>query len=334
MIPIAINGYGRIGRNVHRQLIGHPEVEVIAINGRTHDPKMRAHLLKYDSLHGKCEAEIKVEGNDMVVNGHKVRLLAESDIENLPWKDLNIDIVIEATGKAKTYDVAAKHIEAGAKKVVVSAPMKDDTPTFVVGINEDQLKKEDNVISNASCTTNCIAPVLKVMDENFGIENVIVSSIHSTTSSQNILDNYSSDYRRARSALLSIIPTTTGSVKATALVLPQLKGKIDGLAFRIPLPTTSCEDMKLVLQKETTAEEINQTIKKAAQTERLKGVLGICEEPLVSVDFKTDSHSAIVDAISTKVIQGKYVQMLAWYDNEWGYAMRLTEMVMLLGRHL
>jgi len=334
MIRVAIHGYGRIGRNVHRNLINHASIKVVAINARSSSSEMRVHLLKYDSLHGKCEADIKLEGETMIVNGDRISLLKEREIKNLPWQDLKVDIVIDATGVNRTYETASQHLKAGAKKVIVSAPMKDTTPTYVIGVNEDQLTADDDVISNASCTTNCIAPVLMIMDKEFGIENAMISSIHSFTTSQNILDNNGSDFRRCRSAVESVIPTTTGSVKATGLILPNLKGKLDGMAFRVPLATSSCADMTLVLKKETTADEINQKLKIASKEVRLKGILGVCEEPLVSIDFKTDPRSSIIDALSTKVVQGKYVQIIAWYDNEWAYARRLTELVGLVGKYL
>ncbi len=332
MIRVAINGYGRIGRNVHRQFISNTKAQVQAINTRRIDPKLRGHLLKYDSLHGKLDAEVQVKESSLVVNGNEVLLIAEQD--DYPWKELDIDIVVDATGKNTSYELAHKHIECGAKKVIVSAPMKDDTPTFVIGVNEDQLKPEHDVVSNASCTTNCIAPVLMVLDEVFGVENAIISSIHSFTTSQNLLDNTGRDLRRARSAVQSVIPTTTGSIKATSLILPSLKGKLDGMAFRVPIATSSCADMRLVLKKETTPDEINSVLLRASKTDRLKDVLGISDEPLVSIDFKTDPRSSIIDTMTTKVVGGKYVQLLSWYDNEWGYATRLTELVTLVARYI
>lgn len=334
MLRIAINGYGRIGRNVHRQILDMDGLEVVAINSRA-DATMRAHLLKYDSLHGRCKHEVTVTEDDhLMVNGHKVLILAEKEVNKLPWSDLNIDIVIEATGNKRTYETASEHIKAGAKKVIVSAPMKDITPTFVIGVNDEELKPEYDVVSNASCTTNCIAPPLKVIDEKLGLENVMVSSIHSFTGSQNLLDNSGEDLRRARSAVQSVIPTTTGSVKAVSQILPQLKGKIDGMAFRVPLATSSCADMRLVLKRDTTVEELNDILRSAASQPHLSGVLGVCDEPLVSIDFKTDPHSSIIDAQSTKVVSGKYAQVLAWYDNEWAYAKRLAELCIMVGRFI
>lgn len=330
MIRVAINGYGRIGRNVHRLFIKDPEILVVAINTRRIDAPMRAHLLKYDSLHGKLDCEIIPKDDHILVDGEKVMLTAKSG--DFPWNKLGVDVVIDATGKNTLYDLAHKHIECGAKKVVVSAPMKDDTATFVIGVNDDQLTKDQDVISNASCTTNCIAPILMLLDETFGIENAIVSSIHSFTTSQNLLDNSGRDLRRARSAVQSVIPTTTGSIKATALILPNLKGKIDGMAFRVPIATSSLADMRIVLKKNTDVTEINDFFRKAS--DRLKGILGVSDEPLVSIDFKTDPRSSIVDTLLTKVVGGKHLQIISWYDNEWGYAKRLTELVKKVGQFL
>lgn len=333
MLKIAINGYGRIGRNFHRQIIGEKDMRVVAINTRA-DTEMRSYLLKYDSLHGPCQHPVEVQDDKMIVDGHEVKNFAFKEIKDIPWNDEDIDIVVDSTGCNTTFELASQHIDAGAKRVVISAPMKDDTPTFVIGVNEKDLKAEHTVVSNASCTTNCIAPVMMIMDDHFGIENAFASSIHSYTSSQNLLDNNASDFRRARSAVMSVIPTTTGSIKSVQLILPNLKGKVDGMAFRVPIATSSVADMRFVLKKDASAEEINNIFKEEAKKAELEGIIMVNEEPLVSIDFKTDPHSSIIDAPSTKVVDGKYVQMLAWYDNEWAYAKRLVELAKMVGKHI
>lgn len=324
MLKIGINGYGRIGRNVHRLLIGNPNVKVVAINSRA-DTKMRTHLLKYDSLHGKIEANLACEGDKMLVNGEEVVNLSVKEPENIGWDKYDVDIVLESTGACKTSEMAKKHLQGGAKKVLVSAPMKDDTPTFVFGVNETELTDDIKIFSNASCTTNCIAPPLKIIAEEFGIENVFVTSIHSFTHSQNLLDNSGRDLRRARSAVQSVIPTTTGSIAATSHIIPELTGKIDGLAFRVPIATSSVCDVRLVLKKSTSAEELNNFFRQKMREPRLKDIIDVTDEELVSIDFKTNTKSSILDALLTKVMDGKYAQIMLWYDNEWGYAARLVD---------
>lgn len=335
MLRIAINGYGRIGRIVHRQFLQRfaDQVEVVAINASS-DAAMRAYLLKYDSLHGRFQGEVEVSGNDLVVNGKPLRVVREKDPGKCPWKDLGVDIVVESTGNFDTREKVQPHLSAGARKALVTAPMKDATPTFVLGVNEEKLSKDMDIISNASCTTNCIAPVIKVLDEAFGIEHLLVGSVHAFTATQNLLDNKSKEggeLRRARAATLSIIPTKTGAVKACADIFPHLKGKIDGMAFRIPVPTVSCAYMAADLKNAATVESIHQALEKAAATDRMKGVLAVSHDQCVSIDFQTDPHSSIVDAPSTKVVDGTMAQVLSWYDNEWGYAMRVTEMALRLG---
>lgn len=330
MKRIAINGYGRIGRNVHRQLVEHysDSVEVVAVNASS-DVEMRAYLLKYDSLHGRFNGTVEVKDeHTMVVNGSDVRIVKEREPAKCPWKELNVDVVIESTGHFTTTEKASAHIEAGASRVIVTAPMKDDTPTFVLGVNDDELTADMHIISNASCTTNCIAPVIKVMHENYGVANLLVNSVHAFTASQNLLDNKGegSDLRKARAATLSIIPTKTGAVKACAKIFPELEGKIDGMAFRVPVPTVSCAYMAFVLEKAATTEDINEKMM-AASNNGLSTALAVSDEQCVSIDFQTDPHSSIVDAGYTKVVDGKTVQMLSWYDNEWGYAMRVTELL-------
>lgn len=331
MIKVAINGYGRIGRNVHRQFLQRfsDQVEVVAVNASS-DAEVRAYLLKYDSLHGKFDGEIEVvDENTFTVNGKPVRVVKERDPGKCPWKELDVDLVVEATGHFTTQEKAKPHLDAGAKRVIVTAPMKDDTPTFVLGVNDEGVTPDMEIISNASCTTNCIAPVIKVMDEAFGIDRLLVGSVHAFTVSQNLLDNKpeGNNFRRARAATMNIIPTKTGAVKACGDVFPHLKGKMDGMAFRVPVPTVSCAYMVFTVGKDTDADEVNATLKKAANSAPMEHVLDFCEEHLVSIDFQTNPHSSIVDSISTKVVDGKGVQLLSWYDNEWGYAMRVTEMV-------
>ena len=332
MKRIAINGYGRIGRNVHRQLLDHfsDEVEVVGVNASS-TAQMRAYLLQFDSLHGKFSGEVSVKDEQtIVVNGKDVRIVKERDPASCPWKELDVDIVIESTGHFTTAEKAGAHIEAGASRVIVTAPMKDDTPTFVLGVNDDLLTGDMEIISNASCTTNCIAPVIKVVHEEFGVENLLVSSVHAFTASQNLLDNKSEsdkDLRRARAATMSIIPTKTGAVKACAKIFPELEGKIDGMAFRVPVPTVSCAYMAFVLGKDASAEDINQALKDASTKGSMATALSVCDMECVSIDFQTDPHSSIVDASFTKVIDGNTAQVLSWYDNEWGYAMRVTELL-------
>jgi len=336
MTKVAINGYGRIGRNVHRQFEDRfpDDVQVVGINASS-SSEMRAYLLKYDSLHRKFSGTVDVKDDDnIIVNGKTVRVVKERDPSLCPWKELGVDIVVEATCKFRTKELAQGHIKAGAKRVIVTAPMKDDTPTFVKGVNHDLLTGDMEIVSNASCTTNCIAPVIKVIDEAFGIENLLVNSVHAFTASQNLLDNKNKegDLRRTRAATLSMIPTKTGAVKACADIFPHLKGKIDGMAFRVPVPTVSCAYMAFFLKKATSVEEINSLLKKAAESGPMSEVLDYSDDQCVSIDFQTNPHSSVVDAPSTKVVDGKAVQILSWYDNEWGYAMRVSEMVVEMGR--
>lgn len=323
---IGINGYGRIGRNIHRLLLSHPEIEVVAINSRA-DAKMRATLLKYDSLHGTLSNDITSGEDSITIDGNRVASLSIKNAADIPWSDYQVDVVLESTGHAKTKEIASQHLGGTVRNVLVSAPMKDDTPTFVFGVNEEGISKDISVLSNASCTTNCIAPTFNLLTEKYGIENAFVTSIHSFTSSQNLLDNSGRDLRRSRSAVENVIPTTTGSIAAIGHILPALKGRIDGLAFRVPTPTVSICDMRLVLQKNTSAEEINAFLRTQSQEPRLKRVLGVSDEELVSMDFRTDSRSGIIDAPLTKVLQGKYAQLQIWYDNEWGYAARLVDVL-------
>jgi len=331
MTKIGLNGYGRIGRLVHRILLERNNgTEVVAINARSEDTKMRAHLLKYDSLHGKLPYDISHNGKSISIDGKNVRCFAVKDATDIPWKEKEVDLVLECTGKAKTYDIAARHLETGIEKVLVSSPMKDDTPTFVIGVNEQDLKPEHKVVSNASCTTNCIAPPLKLIHEKWGILNASVSSIHSFTHSQNLLDNSGRDPRRSRSAVQSVIPTTTGAVKATAQIIPELKGKLDGMAYRVPIATSSVCDIVIHLENKVTEEEINAFFRKIARQEKFEAIIDYCDEPLVSIDFKTNPHSSIIDTGLTKVVDNNYLKLITWYDNEWGYANRLVDMIELM----
>lgn len=327
-IKVGINGFGRIGRNVLRSALenGVTEFEVVAINDLA-KPEDLAHLFKYDSCFGKFEGTVAVEGDYIVLNGKKIKVLSERNPENLPWGELGVDIVIESTGIFRDREGAEKHIKAGAKKVIISAPAKNEDVTIVMGVNEkDYDPANHNIISNASCTTNCLAPVAKVILEKFGIKKGLMTTVHSYTNDQRILDAPHKDLRRARAAAESIIPTTTGAAKAVALVLPELKGKLSGMAMRVPTPTVSVVDVVFEVEKETTAEEVNKALKEAAEGE-LKGVLGYSDEPLVSIDYRKDSHSSIVDALSTMVIGGNMVKVVSWYDNEWGYSTRVVDLV-------
>jgi len=294
------------------------------------DAATLAHLLKYDSCYGKFNGEVVAKDGSLVVNGKEIKILAERDPANLPWKDLGVDIVIESTGLFTSRDKAVKHIEGGAKKVIITAPAKNEDITIVIGVNEDKYDPANHhVISNASCTTNCLAPVAKVLHQKFGIRKGLMTTVHSYTNDQRILDLPHKDLRRARAAALSIIPTTTGAAKAVALVLPELKGKLNGFAMRVPTPTVSVVDLVAELDKPATAEEINAALKEAAEGP-MKGILGYEEEPLVSIDFKQDPRSSIVDALSTMVIEGNLVKVVAWYDNEWGYSNRVADLIMYI----
>ncbi|KHO40190.1 glyceraldehyde-3-phosphate dehydrogenase [Clostridium tetani] len=327
MVKVAINGFGRIGRNVFKVLIEKysNELEIVGINDLT-DAKTLAHLLKYDSLYGKFNGTVEAKENAIAINGKEIKIFAERDPKNLPWKEEGVDIVLECTGLFTDATKAKAHIEAGAKKVIISAPAKNEDVTIVLGVNEEKYNSEEhNIISNASCTTNCLAPFAKVLDQEFGIVEGLMTTIHSYTNDQKILDAPHKDLRRARAAAESMIPTTTGAAKAVALVLPQLKGKLNGMAVRVPTPTVSMTDLVCTISKEATAEEINAAFKKASETD-MKGILGFSEEPLVSVDYRGDQRSSIVDGLSTMVMGNRLVKVVSWYDNEWGYSTRLADL--------
>jgi glyceraldehyde 3-phosphate dehydrogenase (phosphorylating) len=334
-IRVAINGFGRIGRNVLRSAkqSGRTDVDFVAVNDLT-DSKTLAHLLKYDSIHGAYPGVVELSADGIVVDGDEIRVLSERDPSKLPWAELGIDVVIEATGFFRDRDGAGKHIEAGAQKVIISAPGKNEDITIVLGVNQDQYDPENHhVISNASCTTNCLAPVVKVLTESFGFRHGLMTTIHSYTNDQKILDLPHSDLRRGRAAAMSMIPTTTGAAKATGLVLPEVAGRIDGMAIRVPTPDVSIVDLVVEVEKDTTEEEVNAAMRAAAEGP-LKGVLAVSDEPLVSIDFTGNPNSSIVDAASTSVMSGRMVKILSWYDNEWGYSSRVVDLVSYIGERL
>ncbi|QXE91817.1 type I glyceraldehyde-3-phosphate dehydrogenase [Geomonas subterranea] len=328
-LRVAVNGFGRIGRCVLRAAAQSQDFEFVAINDLT-DAKTLAHLLKYDSVHGKFPGEVSVDGDQLIVNGKAIKVLAVRNPAELPWKDLKIDIVLESTGLFTARDKAAQHLTAGAKKVIISAPATDPDLTVVLGVNDKEYdKNKHHIVSNASCTTNCLAPVAKVLQDSFGIEKGLVTTVHSYTNDQNILDLPHKDLRRARAAALSMIPTTTGAAKAVSLVLPALKGKLDGMAIRVPTPNVSVVDLVATLSKPTDAQQVNAALKAAAEGP-LKGILGFCEEPLVSCDFNGNTLSSIVDASCTKVIDGNMVKVISWYDNEMGFSSRVVGLMKML----
>ncbi|SHK11405.1 glyceraldehyde 3-phosphate dehydrogenase [Geosporobacter subterraneus DSM 17957] len=332
-VKVGINGFGRIGRNAFKIAFEdqQKEFEIVAINDLT-DAGTLAHLLKYDSCFGKFNGTVEVKEKSLIVNGKEVKIFAEKDPENIPWGELGVDIVVESTGVFTEKDKAMKHVKAGAKKVIISAPAKNEDITIVMGVNEDKYDPANHqIISNASCTTNCLAPFAKVVDEKFGIKKGLMTTVHAYTNDQRILDLPHKDLRRARAAAESIIPTTTGAAKAVALVLPQLKGKLNGFAMRVPTPTVSVVDLVCELEKNTTAEEINEALRAAADNE-LKGIMGFSDEPLVSIDYRQDPRSSIVDGLSTMVIDGNLAKIVSWYDNEWGYSARIVDLINFMAK--
>ncbi|PGC25569.1 type I glyceraldehyde-3-phosphate dehydrogenase [Bacillus wiedmannii] len=329
MTRVAINGFGRIGRMVFRQAIKESAFEIVAINA-SYPSETLAHLIKYDTVHGKFDGTVEAFEDHLLVDGKMIRLLNNRDPKELPWTDLGVEVVIEATGKFNSKEKAILHVEAGAKKVILTAPGKNEDVTIVVGVNEDQLDiTKHTVISNASCTTNCLAPVVKVLDEQFGIENGLMTTVHAYTNDQKNIDNPHKDLRRARACGQSIIPTTTGAAKALAKVLPHLNGKLHGMALRVPTPNVSLVDLVVDVKRDVTVEAINEAFKTVANG-ALKGIVEFSEEPLVSIDFNTNTHSAIVDGLSTMVMGDRKVKVLAWYDNEWGYSRRVVDLVTLV----
>jgi glyceraldehyde 3-phosphate dehydrogenase len=331
MVKVGINGFGRIGRNVFRASLNHPEVDIVAVNDLT-DSKTLAHLLKYDTIHGKLEGTVEATEDAIIVNGKEIKVLAERDPAALRWGDYGVDIVVESTGRFTEKADAAKHLAGGAKKVIISAPAKNEDITIVMGVNEDKYDPAAHaIVSNASCTTNCLAPYAKVLNEKFGIVRGMMTTVHSYTNDQQILDLAHKDLRRARAAAESIIPTSTGAAVAVSLVLPELKGKLNGMAMRVPTPNVSVVDLVAELGKNTTADEINAVLREAAEGS-LKGILAYSDEPLVSTDYNGDPHSSTIDGLSTMVIEGNMVKVVSWYDNEWGYSNRVVDLAAFMAK--
>lgn len=330
-VRVGINGFGRIGRCIFRASIDEKGMDIVAINDIT-DAKTLAHLLRYDSIHGIFDAQVEVKENVLVVNGKAIKVLAQRDPGELPWKELGVDVVLECSGLFTEKEKAAKHLKAGAKKVIISAPAKDPDITIVMGINHRKYDKDKHhIISNGSCTTNCLCPVAKVLLDNFGIEKGLMTTIHSYTNDQRILDLPHRDLRRARAAALSMIPTTTGAARAVSLVLPELEGKMHGIAIRVPTPNVSLVDLVAKVSKKTNKDEVNSYMRRAAEGD-LKGILAYCEEELVSIDFNRNPHSSILDAPSTMVLDGDMIKVLAWYDNEWGFAHRMKDLTLYIDK--
>lgn len=332
MIKVAINGFGRIGRNAFKILNERKDVKVVAINDIT-DAKTLAHLLKYDSTYGAYDKDVKAEENSIVVEGEKIPIYAEKEPASLPWKDLGVDVVIESTGFFTKPELAKAHIDAGAKRVIISAPAKGDgAKTVVLGVNEEIIENSDDILSNASCTTNCIAPIMKVLEDNLGVEKAMMTTVHSYTGSQRILDAPAKDLREARSAAENIVPTTTGASKAAALTIPSLKDHFTGLSVRVPTPVVSLADITAIVKRDTTVEELNELFAKVANEDRYNGIIGVTNEELVSSDFIGDPRSCIVDLPLTDVVGGNMIKIVAWYDNEWGYSNRLVELAVDYGK--
>lgn len=332
---VAINGFGRIGRNILRAAreAGHDDLDFVAVNDLT-DARTLAHLFRYDSVHRRFPGEVRVEGSDLVIGDERVTVLSEKDPAALPWRELEVDVVIESTGLFRSREQAARHLEAGARKVIISAPAKEPDLTVVLGVNEGAYDPEKHdILSNASCTTNCVAPVVKVLVDSFGFEHGLMTTVHSYTNDQRLLDLPHKDLRRARAAALSIIPTTTGAAKAVGLVIPEVQGRMDGMAMRVPTPDVSIVDLVATVGRETTADEVNGAFREAAGG-ALDGVLEVSDEPLVSVDYTGHPASSIVDALSTAVQGGRLVKVIAWYDNEWGYSSRCVDLARFVGERL
>jgi len=327
-VKVGINGFGRIGRNVFRAAFDDPDIEIVAVNDLT-DAKTLAHLLQYDSTFGIFEADVEPTENGIEVDGKELRVTAERDPANLPWGEMGVDIVIESTGRFTKADDAKKHLTAGAKKVIISAPAKGEDITVVIGVNDEKLKPEHKIISNASCTTNCLAPVAKVLLDNFGIERAFMTTVHAYTNDQALLDMPHKDPRRARSAAVSIIPTSTGAAKAIGLVIPDLVGKMDGMALRVPVPDGSLIDLTVELSKEASVDDINNAMAEAAESDKMMDILAYTEDPIVSIDIVGDLRSSIFDGLST-MSSGKIAKVLSWYDNEWGYSNRIVDLVKII----
>jgi len=332
-IKVAINGFGRIGRLLYRAALEQKaDLEFVAVNDIT-DAKTLAHLLKYDSVHGRFDGEVQARGNDLLVNGRELKVLAQKDPAQLPWKDLDVYLAVESTGFFTNREGAAKHITAGAKKVLISAPASDPDITMVIGVNDKEYDdKKHNIISNASCTTNCVGPVTKVLHDNFGVEKAFMMTAHAYTNDQRVQDLVHKDLRRARAAAVNIIPTTTGAARAIGEIMPELKGKIDGIALRVPVPDVSIVDLTASLKKDVTKESVNEAFKEAAETS-LKGILEYTEDPIVSTDVLHCTYSAVFDAESTMILDKRFVKVLAWYDNEWGFSCRMVEQMEMIGKN-
>ena len=332
MVKLAINGFGRIGRNAFKIAFEREDTEIVAINDLT-DAKTLAHLLKYDSNYGTYSLTVDYDDENIIVDGKKIRVLAEKEPANLPWADMGVDVVIESTGFFTDPAKARAHIDAGAKKVVISAPAKGEgAKTIVLGVNEDEITADDEIISNASCTTNCIAPVMKVLEDNLGIEKAMMTTVHSYTASQKLQDAPAKDRREARNAAENIVPTTTGASKAAALTIPSLKGKFNGLSVRVPTPVVSLSDITAISKRPTSIEEINDIFRRAAKEDYYQGILAATDEELVSIDYRGNAHSCIVDLKLTDVVDGNLIKVVAWYDNEWGYSNRLVELSVDFGK--
>ena len=334
MVKIAINGFGRIGRNAFKIAFERKDVEVVAVNDIT-DTKTLAHLLKYDSSYGTYDRTVEYDEENLIIDGTKVKVLSIPEPENLPWGELGVDVVIESTGRFTKEEEARAHLTAGAKKVVLSAPVKgDNVKTVVLGVNEEVVNADDEIISNASCTTNCIAPVMSILEKNFGIEKAMMTTVHSYTASQRLQDAPAKDLREARAAAENIVPTTTGASKAAALTIPELKGKFNGLSIRVPTPVVSLSDITAVLKRDVTKEELNEVFEKAAKEPYYTGILDVTHDELVSIDFRGNSHSCVIDLPLTDVVGGNLVKIVAWYDNEWGYSNRLVELTADFGKEV
>ena len=332
MVKIAINGFGRIGRNALKIALERRDLQIVAINDLT-DTKTLAKLLQFDSSYGIYSKKVNFDENNLIIGSRKIRVLSETDPKKLPWKELGVDVVIESTGLFTDPAKAKAHLLAGAKKVVISAPAKGEgAKTIVIGVNEDQVDAKDTILSNASCTTNCIAPVMKILEDNFGIEKAMMTTVHSYTASQRLQDAPAKDLREARAAAENIVPTTTGASKAAALTIPSLKDKFNGLSVRVPTPVVSLADITAVIKRNTTKEELNRILKKAAREPYYEGIVATTEEELVSTDFRGNAHSAIIDLPLTDVVDGNLIKVVAWYDNEWGYSNRLVELAADFGK--
>ncbi len=334
MVRVGINGFGRIGRCILRAaFMKDADIDIVAVNDLSDAPTL-AHLLKYDSVHRRFEAEVRAEGSDILVDGRRIRVLAERDPENLPWEELGVDVVLECTGLFRDREGAGKHLKAGAKKVIISAPAKEPDITVVMGVNHESYDPEKHsIISNASCTTNSLAPVVKVLHESFGVRRGLMTTCHAYTASQRLLDAQSRDLRRARAAAINIVPSTTGAAKAIGLVLPELAGRLDGMSLRVPVANGSITDLTAEVERATTAEEVNEALRQASEG-ALRGILEYSEEPLVSSDILGNPHSAIVDSLLTRVMDSTMVKVLVWYDNEWGFSNRMVELAEYVGKRL